>query len=98
MTIQSQVLAGGVVNNCDEAGLRTALTGGGLVTFNCDATIALTNTLNISVTTTIDATGHEVVLSGNDSVRVFTVSNSITLTLINLTVADGVVAGTNGAA
>jgi hypothetical protein len=97
---QLRVLASGVVNNCDEPSLRVALSGGGLVTFNCDGTIVLSNTIDVAVSTTIDATGHAITISGNQAVRVFTVTNSSTLSLVNLTIANGRIVGadnqTNG--
>ena len=56
--------AGGVVTDCTEAALRTAMIGGGLVTFTCDGTITLTNTLTVSEDTVLDATGRQVTISG----------------------------------
>jgi hypothetical protein len=54
--------AGGVVSVCDEAHLRTALTGGGTVTFSCVGYITLANTA-------IDGSGQTVTISGgNDAV------------------------------
>src|SRR5439155_1650675 len=46
--------AEGMVSNCTQADLSAALKGGGLVTFSCDGTIGLTNTITIS---TNNATG-----------------------------------------
>ena len=41
--------AGGVVTDCTEAELRGAMAGGGAVTFACDGTILLANTItNVS--------------------------------------------------
>jgi hypothetical protein len=39
--------AGGVVSVCDEAHLKSALSGGGTVTFTCSGTITLTSTMTI---------------------------------------------------
>jgi hypothetical protein len=54
--------AAGVVSTCDETHLRTALAGGGKVTFTCSGTITLTvangGTITTSSNTTIDGTGH----------------------------------------
>ena len=71
--------------------------GGGLVTMACDGTITLTNTLTITSATTIDGTGHAVTISGDNTTRVFTVTSPINFTLINLTIANGLAVGTNGA-
>lgn len=75
------------VTSCDEASLRAALGGGGTITFECDGTIVLTNTLWITNNTVLDGTGRKVTLSGNQTVRVLDVSAQ--LTLINVTIADG---------
>ena len=81
--------AGGIVGICDEAHLRAALAGGGTVTFSCSGTIALSAEITIAADTTLDGSGQSVTLSGNNSVRVFTVSSGVTLTLNELTVANG---------
>ncbi len=94
----ARVFAAGSVTVMDEAHLRAALVGGGTVTFAADGTIALANSLSILSTTTLDGTGHAVTLSGNNAVRVLTVNNPITLSLLNLTVSNGLAAGANGGA
>ena len=48
--------AGGIVTNCTETSLRAALAGGGTVTFACDGTIVLSNTLVIATNTVCDCT------------------------------------------
>jgi predicted outer membrane repeat protein len=83
--------AGGVVGVCNEANLKSALAGGGTVTFTCSGTITLTAEILITADTTIDGSGQTVILSGNKAVRVFRVNNGITLSLNRLTVADGYV-------
>jgi hypothetical protein len=57
------VWAGGVVTNCTEAALRAAMAGGGTVTFACDGTIALANTMTNAADTTLDASGHQITIS-----------------------------------
>ena len=79
--------AGGVVTVCDEAHLRTALAGGGTVTFSCSGTITLTATIWIAADTTIDGSGQSVTVSGNHRVVVFSAGRSLNLNA--LTVADG---------
>ncbi|MHC1766206.1 MAG: FG-GAP-like repeat-containing protein [Verrucomicrobiia bacterium] len=61
----------------------------GEVTFAFDGTIAFTNTLAIGADTTLDGTGHEVVLDGGGLVRHFSVAEGVTLRLINLTLVNG---------
>ncbi len=81
--------AGGTVTNATEAALRAAMAGGGLVTFACDGTITLTNTVTNVLNTILDGTGHRIAISGGNAVRVFDVPTNSTLTVIHLTVASG---------
>jgi hypothetical protein len=81
--------AGGTVNNCTEAALRAAMADGGTVTFACDGTITLTSTITNALDTVLDASGHQVTISGRNSVRVFYVAPGVTFTLINLKIANG---------
>jgi len=82
--------AGGVVTNCTEAALRAAMAGGGVVTFACDGTVVLANTIsNVISGTTLDGSGHQVTITGNQAVRVFYVDTNITFTVVNLTIANG---------
>ena len=90
--------AGGVVTTCNEPSLRTALAGGGAITFNCSGTanILLSSQIVITSDTTIDGSnggGTQVLVFGNT--RLFSVTNNIHLTLNNLTLANGV-ANDNG--
>jgi hypothetical protein len=81
--------AGGVVTVCDEAHLLAALAGGGTVTFACSGVITLTAEIVIARDTTIDGSGQEVTISGDDAVRVFHIAERVTVSLNALTVADG---------
>lgn len=90
------VFSAGTVNSADEAALRAALAGGGMVTFNCDGTIVLTGTLAIASSTVLDATGHAITISGGNAVRLLSVSSGVTAAFINLTLANGRAAGSNG--
>jgi hypothetical protein len=87
--------AGGVVMNCTEANLRSALLGGGTVTFACDGTVTLTSTLTVYQNTVLDGSGHNVVLSGGSEVRIFNVNLGVQLTLVNLVLANGRHVGSN---
>jgi hypothetical protein len=78
-----------VVSECTEAALRSAMAGGGAVTFSCDGTIVLAGTITNASDTRLDGTGRNVTISGNQSVRVFCVNTNTHLTLVNLTIADG---------
>src|SRR6266481_3853192 len=81
--------AGGIVGNCTETDLHSALAGGGTVTFACDGTIGLASELIIINDTVLDGLGHNVTISGNNTARVFRVSAAVKLTLLNLTIANG---------
>lgn len=95
--------ASGVVNDCAETALNTALSGGGTVTFACDGVIVITNTKTISANTVLDASGRDVTISGffgpnsTNAVRLFFVNTNISLTLINLKLVNGR-GSTNGGA
>src|SRR4029077_1011624 len=90
------VSAAGVVNSPYEASLRAPLAGGGAVTFACDGTITLASTVAITNDTSLDASGHSIVISGGSIVRLFTVKSNLTFTLRTLTLARGFALGTNG--
>ena len=81
--------ASGVVTNCTEGALRAAMAGGGTVTFACDGTITLASTITNTQDTVLEASGRQVTLSGDSAVRVFWVGAGATLTLVNLTIANG---------
>ena len=81
------VHAGGSVAACDQGHLEAALAGGGTVTFACGGVIVLTTTINVTADTFLDGRGQSVVLSGNDSVRLFNVASNVRFTLIDLTLA-----------
>ena len=84
------------ITNCTEAALRAAVAEGGTVNFACDGTITLSNTILIATSTVLDGSGHQVIVSGGNTVRVFHLVTNVSFTLFNLTVADGV--STNGGA
>jgi hypothetical protein len=107
VVLPDSALAAGVVGtgtaaSCTDAAFNTALTSGGLVTFNCGTapvTIDIstgTGTKTISVNTTIDGSTGQITISGGNSVPVFVVNASTTLNLRNLTVAHGNAAGSVG--
>ena len=91
----SPAYAGGVVGNgtpasCTEAAFNAALTGGGLITFNCGgaATITFTYYKTIEADTTIDG-GGVITLSGGNAASLFQVFEPRHLTLQNITLAEG---------
>ena len=83
--------AAGVVSPCDETHLRSALSGGGTVTFSCDGTITLTSQLTISSNTTLDGAGRTVAIRGNSGIVLFYVdgfASSVTFNLKNITLQN----------
>src|SRR5580765_4693124 len=83
------VLAAGVVTSADEASLRTALVGGGTVTFSVSGTITLANSIIITNDTVLDGSGQAVTISGSNAVRVFYVNSGAQFSLNNLSIANG---------
>jgi len=90
------VVGTGSAASCTEAALNQALSGGGMVTFNCGGgpvTIPITTTKIIALTTTLDGFGQQVTLDGQGTTRhfqsQFSLSGAIGLTLRNLTLRNG---------
>ncbi len=82
------------VGSPTEGALRAALAGTEPVTFACDGTISLSRPIDIVGNKVLDGSGHQVTISGGDLVRVFQVNTNSMLTLVNLTIANGL--STNG--
>jgi len=84
------------VSTCDEAALRAAVTNaapGDTLTFTCSGTITLTaaggGQISIGKNLTIDGSGQSVTISGGGSVGVIEIGTGVTVTLSQLTIADG---------
>lgn len=84
------VVGNGSPGSCTQGALAAALSGGGLVTFNCGGahTITLTSQQTITANTTIDGASI-ITLSGGGSTRVFNIQNGAAVTIRNLTIANG---------
>src|SRR5690242_15076640 len=78
--------ADSVVTTTSAADLQAALYNGGTVTLNFDGTVSLSTPLNLLTNTTIDASGHNVTITGNNSVQMMTVPSGITCSITNLTI------------
>jgi hypothetical protein len=73
LVLPSAALAGGLVFECTESALRSAMAGGGTVTFACDGVIWLTNAIAITNpgplhATVLDGSGHQISLTGMQGV------------------------------
>lgn len=79
----------GVVAECTESSLRSAMAGGGIVTFACDGTITLAATITNTADTVLDGRGHQLTISGGNVVRIFQVATNVQFTAANLILADG---------
>ncbi len=89
----------GVVTTCDDAHLTTAVSGGGLVTFNCgSATLTITSDHILAADTTIDGSnnGHPLTITASGVSFPFYVNPGKMLTLTNVVIAN--VSGTNSGA
>jgi predicted outer membrane repeat protein len=84
------------VTECTDGALREAASIGGNVTFECDGTIHLTNTINIVKDTILHGGARSVVISGGRRVRLFNVASGNSLKLVNLVLADGAAIGAKG--
>jgi hypothetical protein len=76
--------AAGVVSGCTEVAFRQALVGGGSITFTGDCSITLSQQIPIFQRTTVDALGHNVVISGGNAVALFDVATNLTLRGVSL--------------
>lgn len=59
------------------------------MTFACDGTITLANTLTVATDTVLDASGRQISISGGNAVTVLHVNPNVTVSLINLTICSG---------
>jgi hypothetical protein len=85
--------AGGLVATNTQSALVAAMAGGGTVTFAFNGTIYLTNTIEVSNDTVLDATGQDVAISGSNSVQILIIDSGMTVSMTNLTLSRGVSQG-----
>jgi hypothetical protein len=85
-----------ILTTTSEKSLVTALAAGGWVGLQINGTLSITNTINITNTVVLDGSGFSAILSGGDTVQLFTVAKGASLTLSNLTLANGYCLLTNG--
>src|SRR5215471_15283506 len=78
-----------VVTVASEAALRDAMAMGGLVVCSFDGTITLSNAIDVTRDVTLDAHGHSVAISGNNSNRIFTVASGVNFSATNVVFANG---------
>ncbi len=78
-----------VVSSPDEASLRAAVQIGGWVSLAFNGTLTLTNTIVVTNSVILDASGVSATISGGNAVRLFYVAPGASLSATNLTLADG---------
>lgn len=95
---RESVRAGGIVTNCTETALSSALIGGGHVILSCDSTITLSQTIVVAKDMTLDGTGHSPTIAGSafsNGGRMFQVRPGVRLTLRNVTLSGAILSTTN---
>lgn len=86
-----------VVSSPDEGRLLAAIAQGGWVGIGFHGTLTLTNTLTITNNVVLDGSGVAATISGGNAVQLFYVASGASLTISNLTLANGSCLVTNGA-
>ena len=86
----------GIVKYCTDADLRMVMARGGKVTFACDGIIILTSTIDITEDVVLDGSGHQITISGGNSVRAFCNATNASFTATHLAIANGAGAGGGG--
>ena len=97
LTITNGCTGSNVVTVATEEALRNAINIGGLVRLCFNGTITLTGSVAITHHVTLDAHDRTVVITGNNAVRLFSVSPGVTFSVTNLVMANGRHVGQDGA-
>ncbi len=94
------VVGTGTPASCSEAALQSAVSAGGIVSFDCGSTpqvITLTSALTVANDTVVDGSG-QITLDGNHATRIFHVGFlGAALTLVGLTLENGSTTDNGGA-
>jgi len=85
------------VANVTLDGLQAALVEGGLLRFEQDGVITLTNSLAPAYDTLLDANGHNIVIDGGGVTRLFEVRTNLNFAAVGVTFANGAHFGAAGA-
>ena len=85
-----------VLTNADAAALADALARGGEIVLAFDGTVNLSHELVLATNTTLDATGHSVVLDGGGLTRHLRITNAPAVRLLNLSFINGGFTGAPG--
>lgn len=100
LAVARPVQAAGVVTQCSESALVSAVSSGGTVTFECGPgqhTIDVTSEILISNSVVVNG-GGTITLDGNNNSRIFHIQDSGTLELHNITLTGGFAKHASGGA
>jgi len=89
LTLTNSVGPTNVVISPNQANLLAAIAQGGWVGFGFNGTLTLTNTILITNSVVLDGSGVTAIISGGSAVQLFYVTNGASLTISNLTLANG---------
>jgi len=89
ITGASEPLSAAPLSGCDEAAFRAALAAGGEVTFTGNCTYSLLDTIVISNHAVLNGSGHNIRVSGQDIVRLFSVQPGISFSVQHVTLMNG---------
>jgi hypothetical protein len=89
LTLTNNVGPTNLVSSINQASLQAAIAQGGWIGLDFNGTLTLTNTLIITNNVVLDGNNFSAVISGGNAVRLFYVTNGASLTLSNLTLANG---------
>jgi hypothetical protein len=81
---------------CDESDLRAAVAAGGWIGFGCNGTITLTSPLVVSNNVVLDGSLVNTTISGGGKTELFYITSGGSLTITNLTLANGVTNNNGG--
>ncbi len=85
-----------VVHSADEASLRAAIQIGGWVGIGFNGTVTIASTINITNNVVLDGSGVSATISGGNAVRLFYVAPGASLSVTNLTLANGLMSVNGG--
>jgi hypothetical protein len=96
LTLTNNVGPTNLVTSISQANLQAAIAQGGWIGMDFNGTLTLTNTIIITNQVVLDGNHFSAIISGGNAVRLFYVTNGASLTLSNLSLANGYYGITNG--
>jgi hypothetical protein len=96
LTLTNSVGPTNLVSSINQASLQAAIAQGGWIGMDFNGTLTLTNTIIITNQVVLDGNNFSAIISGGNAVRLFYVTNGASLTLSNLSLANGYYGITSG--